>query len=69
MRITLVTILSILLFFSCKEEEQIILQSNNSIKLQSPWYFHQEGKGESYQATVPGVVHLDLYENSFRCSG
>lgn len=50
-----------LMFFSCKEQQTI--QPNQSEILQTEWIFKQEGKQETYPATVPGEVHLDLFEN------
>lgn len=50
-----------LLFFSCKEHQTI--QPNQSEILQTEWIFKQEGKQEMFPAKVPGLVHLDLFEN------
>lgn len=38
-------------------------KGKSSLSLNEGWTFSQEGKEEVFPATVPGVVHLDLFEN------
>ena len=35
----------------------------SSVTLHEGWTFRQAGREESYPAKVPGVVHLDLFQN------
>jgi len=51
-----------LLVFSCFWN--IAISQNFEYELNSNWKFHQQGKEEWKKATVPGVVHLDLFNNN-----
>ncbi len=40
-----------------------VAAARSSVTLHEGWTFRQVGREESYPATVPGVVHLDLLQN------
>jgi len=41
----------------------VVASAGSSLTLHEGWTFRQVGRGESYPAKVPGVVHLDLFQN------
>ncbi len=41
-----------------------VAAARSSVTLHEGWTFRQVGREESYPAKVPGVVHLDLFQNS-----
>ena len=55
----LLNITILLLFFVSNVSSQQF-----EYELNTNWKFSQEGKGEWEKATVPGVVHLDLFNNN-----
>ncbi|NME66706.1 beta-mannosidase [Flammeovirga aprica] len=52
-----------LLIFSCSTDWENQEQLKKSYSLHSNWEFKQANKEQWYPATVPGVVHTDLFQN------